>query len=68
MKKVVLIFPDATSIADFVLVHKVSNVIIGNIDCSVEGKIAEDKIVIACTRYKAYVKRIEVTASGPADK
>jgi len=63
-----LIFPDATSIADFVLAHKISNVIIGNIDCSVEGKIAEDKIVIACTRYKAYLKRTEVRAPGPGEK
>jgi hypothetical protein len=68
MKKVVLIFPDASSIADFVLAYKISNVIIGNIDFSVEGKIAEDKIVIACTRYKAYLKRLEVKVPGPGYK
>jgi hypothetical protein len=60
MKKVVLIFPDTASIADFVLSHQISNIIIGNLDCSIEGKIPEDKIVIACTRYKAYVKRLDV--------
>ncbi|HWJ92796.1 MAG TPA: hypothetical protein VNR87_16890 [Flavisolibacter sp.] len=60
---VVLIFADTTSIADFVLLHKISNVIIGHLDFSVEGKIAEDNIVIACTRYGAQVKKLDTRVS-----
>jgi hypothetical protein len=56
MKKVILVFPNVTSIAEFLLVHKVSKAIVDSQEKVLKGIMSEKDIDIACKQYGAKIK------------
>ena len=56
MRKVILFFPDVTSISEFILTHKVSRVIINSTEKMLKGTISEQHLHIACKQYGAKIK------------
>ena len=56
MRKVILLFPDITSLSEFILTYKVSRVIISTTDKMLRGTISEQHLHIACKQYGAKVK------------
>ena len=65
MRKVVLIFPDVISIAEFVLNYKVAKIIIDSSEKRVTGIITEKHLEIAVKKYGARIKEsIIVTSFG----
>jgi hypothetical protein len=56
MRKVILIFPDVTSIAEFILTCKVSRVIIDSSEKMLRGIISDAHLRIACKDFGAKVK------------
>jgi len=50
-------FPDTTKLAEFVLQNSISNVEINSRDCSLEGTVGEDEIMIAETRFEAVIEK-----------
>jgi len=58
MKQVVLLFPNTSAIADFVLKEKVSKAQINSKEKTVTSPLTDKQITIAETIYKAMVKKI----------
>jgi len=56
MKKVELIFPDTTTMASFILEYNVSKAEVNSLLCSLVAIMTEEKIVVACTTYRAILK------------
>jgi len=56
MRKVLLIFPDVTSLADFVLTHRLSKVITDSAAKTLQGTIHENYVEIACRQFGAKIK------------
>jgi hypothetical protein len=58
MKQVVLIFPDTSAIADFIVKEKISNAEINSIEQTVISTLTDKQIIDAETIYKAMVKKM----------
>jgi hypothetical protein len=56
MRKVVLIFPDVISIAEFVLSYKVAKIIIDSSEKKLTGIISDKHLDIAVKQYGARIK------------
>jgi len=56
MRKVILLFPDIVSMAEFILTHKVSRVIIDSSEKMLRGTISDKHLDIACRQYGAKIK------------
>jgi hypothetical protein len=56
MRKVILIFPDVTSIAEFVLTYRISKVIIDSSEKKLQGTLHEKHLAIACKEFKAKIR------------
>ena len=63
MRKVVLIFPDVISIAEFVLNYKVAKIIIDSSEKRVTGIISDKHLDIAVKQYGAKVKESLIVTS-----
>ena len=57
MKKVVLIFPDNISMAEFILSQKPSKVETNSIERSIVAVLTDKQIEVACKTYGASLKR-----------
>ena len=57
MKKVVLLFPDNISMAEFILSEKPSKVETNSIERSIDAVLTDKQIEIACKRHGASLKR-----------
>lgn len=65
MRKVILVFPDVTSIAEFLLNHKVSKTIIDSSQKTLKGIITDKALDAAVKQYGARIKEsIAVKAFG----
>jgi hypothetical protein len=53
MQEIVLIFPDATTLIDFILQQKISNADVHSRELSLTVILSESQIKIACTKYGA---------------
>jgi hypothetical protein len=62
MKNVTLYFPDSVALFDFILNEKVKGVTTYSNICSLEGILSDQQIVVACTKYQAYVEGKLLTA------
>ena len=61
MRKVLLTFPDVTSISEFILTCRVSRVIIDSSQKVLRGTISEADLKIACKQFGARIREsIEV--------
>jgi hypothetical protein len=56
MRKVILLFPDVTSIAEFLLTHKVSKTIVDSSQKTLKGIISDKVLDAAVKKYGAKVK------------
>lgn len=56
MRKVILIFPDVTSIAEFLLANKVSKTIIDSSQKTLKGMVSDKVLDIAVKQYGAKIK------------
>jgi hypothetical protein len=56
MKKVLLIFPDTTSMADFIIRYRIGNAECNSIECSLLTMLTEREIMIATQNFQAYVQ------------
>lgn len=56
MRKVILIFPDVTSISEFLLTYKVSRAIVDSSEKKLKGIMPEKHLNIACREYGAKIK------------
>jgi hypothetical protein len=56
MRKVILIFPDVTSLTEFILTQKVSKIIIDSSQKMLRGTITEANLNIACKQYGAKIR------------
>ena len=55
MKKVVLVFPDTSSIVDILLLYKVVGAEANSVDLTISGGISEKQIAAALTEYGAEI-------------
>ena len=55
MKKVVLLFPDISTLTEFVLLGHFSHAEVNTKDFTLTSFLSEDEIAMACTRYEALV-------------
>lgn len=62
MKKVVLMFPDAAILADFLWQYKIIDAEICVIESAITAFLPDDIITTACARYGALVRRISYAA------
>jgi hypothetical protein len=53
MNQAILIFPDSSSIADFLLENSISNAEVNTLEQKVTAPLSDVDILIACTDYKA---------------
>ena len=53
MNYTVLIFPDSTAIADFVLNNSISNAEVNSVEQKVTAPLSDEEILIACTEHDA---------------
>ena len=61
MRKVILFFPDVTTLSEFILTHKVSRVVIDSSEKMLKGTISNELLRVACKQYGARIKEsIEV--------
>jgi len=56
MRKVILIFPDVTSISEFLLTYKVSRAIVDSTEKKLKGIMSDKHLSIACRQYGAKIK------------
>ena len=56
MKEVLMIFPDMSRLADFLIDHNVSNVEINSIEQTLVAPLREEEIIIAIEDYGGYLK------------
>ena len=57
VKKIVLVFPNTISIAEFVLLYKVNNIQINSLDKTIKGVIPPNLVKIACQQFKAQLSK-----------
>jgi hypothetical protein len=57
VKQVVLVFPSASSMADFILLYQVKGALVNSIAQSMSAVLSEGEIVAACTKYGAELKK-----------
>ena len=60
MKKVVLIFPSTSNMADFILLYRIKGVLVSSSERSLSATLSEREIVIACTQFGAELKKIQI--------
>jgi hypothetical protein len=60
LKQALLAFPDVGSMAEFVLINKLSHVIINSNECFISGLFTDDLIKLAETEYQAQVLYMRV--------
>jgi len=60
MRKVVLLFPDTVSISEFLLMQKVSRVIIDTGEKMLRGILTDAQLHIACKQYGAKIRSSSV--------
>ena len=53
MKKVLLSFPDTSSLTEFILLNKISHAEVNSKERSLVTYLEEEKIVTACTKFGA---------------
>jgi hypothetical protein len=58
MRKVILIFPDVASIAEFLQHYKVSKSLVDSAEKSLKGIMSEADLIVACKQYGAKVKDV----------
>ncbi len=56
MKRVDLIFPDTTSLAEFLLTYKPASTNVSSAQRTLSGDLSDDLIAIACTKFGAELK------------
>ena len=56
MRKVILIFPDITSVAEFLLTYKVSKAIVESSEKKLKAVMSDKHLNIACKQYGAKIK------------
>lgn len=56
MKRVVLVFPDATKMTEFLLTCRIAGAEINSIENSLSGILSEQQIQTACETYEARIK------------
>lgn len=56
MRKVVLIFPDVTSIAEFLFTYKVSKAIVDSSEKMLKGIMSDKHLNIACRQFGAKIR------------
>jgi hypothetical protein len=56
MKKVVLIFPDTTRMAEFILMHRITKAETNSIECSLSATTTDQVIEIARKQYGAKLR------------
>ena len=64
MYRAVLIFPDTTGLAEFILTEKLSKIEANSIEQSLTGTFTEDQIKKARKEYSAYVKVYKLRGGG----
>ena len=62
MESVLLIFPDVTSIMQFILEQNANGVEVNTLETSIMGELPHNKIDIAINKYGAFVKQRFVEA------
>ena len=55
MKKIVLVFPDASSMVDFLLIYKVGGVEANSAELTLSGRLSEKLVDVAVTEYGAEI-------------
>jgi hypothetical protein len=55
MKKIGLVFPDTSSMVDFLLIYKVNGVEANSADLTISGRISEKLVTVAVTEYGAEI-------------
>jgi hypothetical protein len=53
MKQVTLVFPDTTSMTDFILIYKPPGAESNSVDISLKAGLSDNLISVACTEYGA---------------
>ena len=66
MKFVILIFPDADSIVDFLLTYNPTHTEVNSSNLSITGLLSDAQIVAACTSYKAVMENSVVRMATSA--
>ncbi len=61
MNRVTLYFPNTTLMAEFILTHRVSNIITNSAVCSLIGTLSQDQVAIAIKRYGAKLSKNQLT-------
>jgi len=56
MRKVILVFPDVTSLAEFVLTNKVSKTIIDSSQKTLKGIMSDQVMDVAIKQFRAKIK------------
>ena len=56
MKKVLLVFPDATAMAVFTAIHKISNAEVNYKECFLIAALSELQTELACNKYRAILQ------------
>lgn len=58
MRKVILIFPDSSSIAGFLITQRIAKAEVSSHQQTLAAPLTEDQIMIACTQYGAELKQM----------
>lgn len=56
MRKTVLLFPDTTKMAEFIMQYRASNAEVNSVELTLTALLSEEQIVAACTAYEAVIK------------
>jgi hypothetical protein len=56
MRKVILVFPDVTSLCEFIMTNRVSKVLIDSSEKMLKGTLSEKHLSIACKQYGAKIR------------
>ena len=60
MKKVTLLFPDTTTLADFIITYEVNHIDVNSGQLTISGPLSEELIAIACLGFDAEIKQMPV--------
>lgn len=63
MNKVILVFPNTSSLSDFIFQHRISGVEVSTCDRSLSGQVTDEQMLIACTQYQAQLTIINRIAA-----
>jgi hypothetical protein len=61
MKKTVLVFPDTSSMVDFLLIYRVKGVETNSVDLTISGRMSEELATTAVAEYGAEIKKKVLT-------